>query len=148
MIDILQEKHKYMKSERSIERDAALVVLNEIRTLETLEKNKITAQIQYKWFEKLLANRTTALNIYKQQKRNDLYEKELAESQIIQRYLKELENYLPKQLTEIEIHNIINSAIQKNSNCQIGDIMRLFAKLYPYQNKAMVSKIYQEIKRG
>lgn len=148
MIDILKEKHVVMKSEPSLQKDAALIVLNEIRTIEMLERGEITSKMQHKWFEKMLANRNTAANIYKQQKREDLYEKENAEAEVIKNYMKILENDMPKQLTEDEVKKIVIDLIHNHIDYKIGDIMKHFAVVYPDQNKAMVSKIYQEIKRG
>lgn len=146
MINILNEKHKYMKSEASAEKDAAIIVLNEMRTLEMLEKNPINSQLQYKWFEKLLANRDTSANIYKQQNRMDLYNKEIAEINIIKYYMKELENDMPKQMSEEEVKNIILEMKRQNPFIKIGDVMRCFALNYPNQNKSMVSKLFQSLK--
>lgn len=146
MIDVLKEKHKFMKSEASIERDAAIVVLNEIRTIEMLERSEITSQMQYKWLEKLLNNRNTAFNIYKTQNRMDLYNKEIAEANIIKQYMKELENDMPKQMSDDEVKSIIIEYKKMNPNCMIGDIMKHFVRNYPNQNKAVVSKIFQSLK--
>ena len=138
MINVLEEKHKFMKMNQSLEKDSAIIVLNEIRTIE------ITTQMQYKWFEKMLANRNTAANIYKNQNRNDLYEKENAEAEVIKNYMKILEKDMPKQLTEDEVKEIIIQ-LKREHSYTIGDIMKYFTKAYPNQNKASVSKIYKEL---
>ena len=145
MIDILKEKHKYMKEEASLEKDAAIIVLNEIRTIEMLERGEITSQMQYKWFEKLLSNRDTAANIYKTQNRMDLYNKEKAEAEVIRKYLSELEKDMPKQMTEDEVKEVIVKLKQEHPNYMIGDVMKFFAKVYPDQNKAVVSKIFRTL---
>lgn len=144
MINVLEEKHKFMKMNQSLEKDSAIIVLNEIRTIEMLERSEITTQMQYKWFEKMLANRNTAANIYKNQNRNDLYEKENAEAEVIKNYMKILEKDMPKQLTEDEVKEIIIQ-LKREHSYTIGDIMKYFTKAYPNQNKASVSKIYKEL---
>lgn len=144
MINVLEEKHKFMKMNQSLEKDSAIIVLNEIRTIEMLERSEITTQMQYKWFEKMLANRNTAANIYKSQNRNDLYEKENAEAEVIKNYMKILEKDMPKQLTEDEVKEIIIQ-LKREHSYTIGDIMKYFTKAYPNQNKASVSKIYKEL---
>lgn len=144
MINILEEKHKFMKMNKSLEKDSAIIVLNEIRTIEMLERSEITNQMQYKWFEKMLANRNTAANIYKSQNRNDLYEKENAEAEVIKNYMKILEKDMPKQLTEDEVKEIIIQ-LKREYSYTIGDIMKYFTKAYPNQNKASISKIYKEL---
>lgn len=144
MINVLEEKHKFMKMNQSLEKDSAIIVLNEIRTIEMLERSEITTQMQYKWFEKMLANRNTAANIYKNKNRNDLYEKENAEAEVIKNYMKILEKDMPKQLTEDEVKEIIIQ-LKREHSYTIGDIMKYFTKAYPNQNKATISKIYKEL---
>ena len=145
MINILKEKQRMMKEPSSIERDATIIVLNEVRTLETLERNNIDAKMQYKWFEKLLNNRNTAANIYKSQNRMDLYEKENAEINVIKHYLNELEKELPKQLSEEEVKNILIQFKNEQPFCKIGDVMRFFTNKYPEQNKAMISNVFKTL---
>lgn len=145
MIDILKEKHIVMKMESSDIKNAKMSVLNEIRTLEMLERNEITDKMQYKWFSKMLNNRDNASSIYKEQNRIDLYEKEQNEKNVILDYMKELEKSLPKQLTDNEIKDIILKLKSDNPNCNIGTIMKYFSTNYPEQNKATISKLFKEI---
>lgn len=145
MINILEEKHKVMKMESSDLKNAMMSVLNEIRTLEMLERNEITDKMQYKWFTKMLNNRDNAASIYKEQNREDLYLKEQKEKEVIIQYMKEIEKNLPKQLNDDEIKNIILELKNNQTNFNIGVVMKYFNSNYPEQNKANISKIFKEI---
>lgn len=143
MINIIYEKHAAMKKGDSIEKNALITVLNEIRTMETLETKPITSEIQYKWFKKISNSRETAIEIYKNNNRMDLYEKEKAELDVIHHYMSILEDELPKQLTDEEVEKIIIDLKNTGYN-NIGSIMKFFSQKYPNQNKAKVSEIFKK----
>ena len=144
MINIIKEKHSAMRMSPSIEKDALITVLNEIRTIETLETSEITAEKQYKWFKKISNSRETTMEIYKSNNRIDLYNKEKAELDVINHYLEILEKELPKQLSDDEVKNIIIK-LKTEKNFKIGDIMRYFNQNYPNQDKAKISQIFRGV---
>lgn len=60
-----------------------------------------------------------------------------------------LESYLPKQLTDSEIKDIINSNFIDKSKISIGEVMRFFKDNYEgCYNGSVVSKITTDIFRG
>lgn len=145
MIDVIKEKQRVMRLDNKKEKEARNSVLNEIRTLETLDSN-VNADKQYKWFKKAYDTRKLSSNIYLKNGKQDLYEKEILEMEYAKEYMNQLESFLPKQLTEDEITKILLDFKQYNLNdFNIQNVMKFFAKEYPNQNKGIVSNIFKKI---
>lgn len=145
IINIVDEKKKVLRIVDKLEKEARNSVLNEIRTIEMLERNPITEEMQYKWFLKAKNSRADAAKIYQMNNRNDLYEKEIAEQKVAEEYLKFLETQLPKQLSEEEVEKIIVD-LKNQGNCNIGIVMKYFNTNYPNQRKDIVSKVFNKLK--
>ena len=69
-------------------------------------KAELSEQDELKIIQKLVKQRHDSAVIYKQQSRDDLYEKELAEAKV-------LEEYLPSKLSTEELNEILQGIIQR-----------------------------------
>ena len=69
---------------------------------------EISSEIENKLLMKAAKQRKESADIFKQQNRSDLADKELFQLEVINRYL-------PKQLSEEEIENVVKSIIQQVS---------------------------------
>lgn len=79
----------------------------------------LTLEEELKIIQKLVKQRRESAEIYKAQNRADLYEKEVAEAQV-------LEKYLPAKMSEEELEKILKSIIQRvgaNSPSDMGKVM-------------------------
>jgi uncharacterized protein len=66
----------------------------------------LTPDLELKILNKLVKQRKESADIYNQQNRPELYEKEIAEAKVI-------EAYLPAQMSVAEIENVIKGVIEK-----------------------------------
>ncbi len=79
----------------------------------------LTAEDELKIIQKLVKQRRESASIYKEQNRPDLYEKEVAEADV-------LERYLPAKMTEEELTEIIRAIIAKvgaKTPADLGKVM-------------------------
>ena len=84
----------------------------------------LSEQDELKIIQKLVKQRKDSAEIYKSQNRNDLYEKEISEAQVI-------EQYLPKQLGQEELKTKLKEIITKlgaNSPKDMGKVMGVATK--------------------
>lgn len=84
----------------------------------------LTADEELKIIQKLVKQRRESAEIYKTQNRPDLYSKEVAEADI-------LEKYLPAKMTEEELTSILKSIIEKTgakSAADMGKVMGVATK--------------------
>jgi uncharacterized protein YqeY len=109
------------------------VVLEAIRaaktafTLARTEKNGdivLTTDEELKIIQKLVKQRRESAAIYKEQNRPDLYEKEITEAEV-------LEKYLPAKMSEEELLNTIKGIIERvgaKSPADMGKVMGVATK--------------------
>ena len=79
----------------------------------------LTAEEELKIIQKLVKQRRESAAIYKEQNRPDLYEKEVAEADV-------LEKYLPAKISEAELTAVIKSVIERvgaKSAAEMGKVM-------------------------
>jgi len=84
----------------------------------------LTPQEEMKIIQKLVKQRRESADIFKQQNRPDLYDKEVAEAEI-------LEKFLPAKISDEELTNIIKGIIEKTgakSPSDIGKVMGVAVK--------------------
>lgn len=67
---------------------------------------ELTSDVELKILNKLVKQRRESADIYKQQNRQDLYDKEIAEAKVI-------EAYLPAPMSTEEIEAVVKSVIEK-----------------------------------
>ena len=75
----------------------------------------LTDEEELKIIQKLVKQRRESAEIYKSQNRSDLWEKEVAEADI-------LEKYLPARISDEELTAVIKSIIQKVGASSISDL--------------------------
>lgn len=83
--------------------------------------DELSDDAEIKVLQKLVKQRKESAEIYKGQGRDDLYQIEIEEQQVI-------EDFLPKQLDRTEIENIVKTIIQEtgaNSMKDMGKVMGL-----------------------
>ena len=109
------------------------VVLEAIRAVKTAftlartEKSGdtvLTAEEELKIIQKQVKQRRESAAIYKEQNRPDLYEKEITEAEV-------LEKYLPAKISEGELINIIKGIIARvgaKSHADMGKVMGIATK--------------------
>ncbi len=109
---------------------AALEAIRAAKTAFTLARSEkgadsvLTAEEELKIIQKLVKQRKESAEIYMQQKRNDLYEREVAEATV-------LEKYLPAKISDEELTKIISEIISKTgarSPSDMGKVMGLAMK--------------------
>jgi uncharacterized protein len=84
----------------------------------------LTPEMELKILNKLVKQRRESADIYKQQNRADLYDREIAEAKVI-------EAYLPAQMSVGEIEVIIKSVIEKvgaKTTADMGKVMGVATK--------------------
>ena len=84
----------------------------------------LTAEEELKIIQKLVKQRRESAAIYKEQNRSDLYEKEIIEAEV-------LEKYLPAKMSDVELTNIIRSIIDRvgaKSPADMGKVMGVATK--------------------
>lgn len=108
----------------------ALEALRAAKTAFTLARTEKSADTQLseaeelKIIQKLVKQRKDSASIYKEQNREDLLEKEIAEAAV-------LEKYLPAKLSDEELTNIVQSIIEKvgaSSPQEMGKVMGVASK--------------------
>ena len=102
--------------------EAALRGLRAVKQAILLAKTSgggsITSADELKMLQKLVKQRKESVEIYKQQKRDDLAKSEIEEIEVI-------EKYLPKQLNEDEIRDELKTIIERNNANGPGDMGRI-----------------------
>jgi uncharacterized protein len=84
----------------------------------------LTPDEELKIIQKLVKQRRESAEIYREQNRPDLYEKEVAEADV-------LEKYLPAKLTDQELENLLKAIIERigaKSPAEMGKVMGIATK--------------------
>lgn len=75
----------------------------------------ITAEEEIRIIQKLVKQRRESAEIYKSQERSDLWEKEVAEADI-------LEKYLPAKISDEELTGVVKAVIEKTGAKSLSDL--------------------------
>ncbi len=115
-----------MKAKEADKLTALRAVKSELLLLKTSAggKDEISKDEGIKVLQKMVKQRKDSAEIYKNQGRNDLFEKEMKEAEFIQAYL-------PKQMTEEEISAVVSDIIKKvgaESMKDMGKVMGIASK--------------------
>ena len=111
------------------------------------EKNAgdITEDAELKILQKLVKQRKEAAEMYKSQNREDLYQEEIFQMNVISKYL-------PEQMSEEEITDVVKRLIQQENIADIkgmGKLMGLVSKeLAGKADNKMVSEIVKKLLGG
>lgn len=84
----------------------------------------LTTEEELKIIQKLVKQRRESASIYKEQNRPDLYEKEVSEADV-------LEKYLPAKMSDEELQNVIKAIIERigaKSPSDMGKVMGVATK--------------------
>ena len=142
MIDVQQYILRTMKKEifggDEAQNKAARQVLAELKTKQKDVVGEITAEVQYKILSKMLKEREESKRTYLDNNREDLANKEHDEELVLRELLEQLQNDLPKQLSDKEVANIINEQAFSN----IGECMKWFKANYPSQEKKQIARLF------
>lgn len=88
-----------------------------------------------------IKQRQDSINLYEQGDRQELADKEKTEIEILQKYL-------PEQMTEAEIREIVNRALDETGAMEIKDMGKVMTKIMPQikgrADGSLVSKIVKE----
>jgi uncharacterized protein YqeY len=125
----LKEKLKVDLKEAMIKkdnfrRDTIRFLMSAIKQIEVDERKELDDTDIQKIIQKSLKQRMDAAEQFKDAQREDLYEKEIQEAKILQ-------EYLPKQLEDSELEEILKSIITQNDITnmkEIGKLMGLATK--------------------
>jgi len=106
-----------MKAKEADKLTALRAVKSELLLLKTSAggKDKMTEQEEIKVLQKMVKQRKDSAEIYKTQNREDLYKKEMKETEFIQ-------VYLPEQLSDEELTKIISGIIDKTGAESMKDM--------------------------
>ncbi len=117
---------KAMKEKDSFTKDCIRFLMSAIKQVEVDQRVELSDNDIYKIIQKSIKQREDAAKQYKDANRDDLYNKELKEAEILKRYL-------PKQLSDDEIATITKEIIDKLSATSLKDMGKVM--------KAVTSKI-------
>ena len=102
---------------------------------------EVPEELELKTLQKLIKQRKESAKIYKEQNRDEAYEEEIYQAGII-------EAYLPEQMSDENVANIVASIIEKtgaSSMKDMGKVMGMAAKeLAGKADNSLVSKIVRE----
>lgn len=119
---IMQTMKEAMKSKDTIALEALRAIKSELLLLQTSgNANEVSEEEEIKLLQKLVKQRKDSANIYLEQNRSDLAEPELAQIQII-------EKFLPQQLSEQEVELVIREIVTEgnfNGMQDMGQVMKL-----------------------
>ncbi len=115
-----------MKSKETVKLAALRAIKAQLLLIKTSgsSKNEISEEEGIKMLQKMVKQRKDSAEIYKSQNRDDLYENEMKEVSFIQAYL-------PKQMDENELTEVIKDIIKKigaDSMKDMGKVMGIASK--------------------
>jgi len=115
-----------MKSQEKEKLEALRSIKAQLLLLKTSAggKDEISDEEGIKTLQKMVKQRNDSAEIYKTQNRTDLYEKEIKEVGFI-------ENYLPKQMSDLELTSALKTIISKTGAASIkelGKVMGIASK--------------------
>lgn len=110
-------------------KDPKLEALRAIKAAFLLAKSEkvgaeLTDDVELKILNKLVKQRRESADIYKTQNRPDLYEKEVAEAQVI-------EAYLPAQISPAELEGLVKAIVERvgaKAPSDMGKVMGVASK--------------------
>ena len=134
---MLAKDKKKLEALRAIK--AALLL---IKTGKDIGTSEIPEELGMKTLQKLVKQRRDSAALYKDQGRNDLYEEEVFQAEII-------EAYLPQQMSEDEIRTIVQDIVAKtgaSSMKDMGKVMGMASKeMAGRADNKLISGIVKEI---
>jgi len=131
-----------MKAKDIFRRDTIRFLMSALKQVEVDERRELSDDDIYKIIQKSIKQRDDAASAYKEAGREDLYEKEVNEAAV-------LKNYLPKQLDETALKEIISQIISESGASgmkDMGNVIKLtMAKVTSSADGKSVSKVVKEL---
>ncbi len=131
-----------MKAKDVFKRETIRFLMSALKQVEVDERRELSDDDIYKIIQKSIKQRNDAAAAYKEAERVDLYEKEVNEANL-------LKNYLPKQLDESELKEIIAKIIANSGASgmkDMGNVIKLtMAEVASNADGKSVSKIVKEL---
>ncbi len=104
-----------MKAKDVFKRETIRFLMSALKQVEVDERRELSDDDIYKIIQKSIKQRDDAAKQYKEAGREELYEKEKAEAKLIK-------TYLPKQLNEEELTQIVKELIEQSGATGIKDM--------------------------
>jgi len=134
------EMKQAMKSREKVRLGTIRLILAAIKQREVDERIVLDDQQVIVVLDKMLKQRRESIRQYREASRDDLAEVEEAEVLVIQ-------EFLPQELTEKEINDMVKSAIADSSASSIKDMGKVMAILKPaMQGRADMAVVSTKIK--
>ncbi|HIP59068.1 MAG TPA: GatB/YqeY domain-containing protein [Campylobacterales bacterium] len=131
-----------MKAKDVFKRETIRFLMSALKQVEVDERRELSDDDIYKIIQKSIKQRDDAASAYKEADRKDLYEKEVNEANL-------LKNYLPKQLDEAALKEIISRIITENGASgmkDMGNVIKLtMVEVGAGADGKSVSKIVKEL---
>ncbi len=130
-LKVMEQLKAAMKSKDKVALESLRAIKSELLLLETSagDSGAITEEQELKILQKLVKQRKDSATTYKEQGRADLAEPELAQVKVIARFL-------PEQMSEAEIENVIKDIVQKSNAKSMADM----GKVMGMANKELAGK--------
>lgn len=124
-----------MKARHQKKVDALRLITAAVKQIEVDERIQVDEQRFLGLLDKMAKQRKESIAIFQTANRVDLIEKEEYELALIS-------HYLPKQLSEAEVLDLVNQAIKDNKAEKVADIGKVMASLKPLiQGRADMSTV-------
>ena len=104
-----------MKAKDIFKRDVIRFLMSAVKQVEVDERRELSDEDIQKLIQKSVKQREDAANQYKEVGREDLFEKETKEAEF-------LKSYLPKQLSDDELKEIVKEVIDKTGASSMKDM--------------------------
>ncbi len=104
-----------MKAKDIFKRDVIRFLMSALKQVEVDERRELSDEDIQKLIQKSVKQREDAAKQYKEAQREDLYEKETKEAEF-------LKSYLPKQLDDEELKEIVKSVIEDTGASSMKDM--------------------------
>lgn len=137
----IQEDMKNAMRTQDKERLATIrLILAALKQREVDERIELTDEHVLAILDKMLKQRRESISQYQAGNREDLVAKEEAEIKVIQ-------TYLPEQLSEHDINNLIESAIKESGAASVKDMGKVMSILKPQiQGRGDVASVSAKVK--
>jgi len=113
-----QDLKEAMKAKDTFKRDTIRFLMSAIKQVEVDSRKELSDEDIIKIIQKSIKQREEAAAQYKEAKRDDLYEKEIKEAEI-------LKSYLPEQLSDIELEDEVKKIIEEVGATSLKDMGKI-----------------------
>ena len=133
---------KAMKEKDTFTRESLRFLMSAIKQVEVDQRVELNDDDIYKIIQKSIKQRLDAAKQYKEANRDELHDKEMKEAEILQ-------TYLPKQLNDKEIEDILKNIIDEidaTSMKDMGKVMRIATqKMNSLADRKRISQIVKQL---